>query len=833
MDLLGARRASASLVALLALCAVAVAAVWPGTALADDNAVPVSSVNVQRLDATVTKTTIVTAYATAHDSVEVYNYVPVTVSSDWRQATSMDDATWVFKPGGGAPKLAIFFTVEGGKHVARLYDDQLGQGAAPVTIKDDHVVLGRPSHWTLQAESAQPWILPDGRPATDLQVESAFSLPHEDEALGVLAHRWHGQDAWDFRMVDPTGSGVPEYTILQLHPQAAPSAAVPRTLIDNNVAAYHVTAFRPAIFWPYLGTADVGVRSWFDQRPPLSMDWKAGQLRDFGSLLPDLEPENGMQVYSNTPVVADQPNALDFENPFAYYRFDPGHTGFPNLIVRNYSFPSGDEFLQPGGPPQPVQFVRYSWGNGDGLLQYKLGLLGRHQLAATLALGDASIRTMDYAGLPAWVAGHLWDFETFVASETGGYRSSEGIYDWDDVSGDFAWVLGDSSTLPLDGYRAITPGLRGEYRTLPDASPQLYLDPTDQRLHLLGAQQGVWAVDQHQTITTASLNGQTVDQWTRNVDNAPQEAFYALPQTFLYAGNDTVVLQPHPAPPPVTALSPPTDEASLNALRRLLPADPPPLATGGLRSMLDPSGRQQVTITGVTVTHARLLPDGWRAELQATGAVTIAAAPDAPAALLRAVESGLGCLQAPSGPTQPLTCSRGQGEGRYVLEYDGVWRLLPATPPDLRVLAVQAGNGPSGLAETPVTVTVANAGATDSSDRRLEIWAQRAGHERIAIADLALDVPAGEQRQLSLRWVPSGPGDWSVGAALAPPGSSSVASASATSAPVVATVAVPSGPPPAWWALGPASSRRLVGAALAVLAALSVFTAVIVGAILR
>ncbi|HEV7214566.1 MAG TPA: hypothetical protein VGP33_05525, partial [Chloroflexota bacterium] len=80
----------------LLLTGLAATATLPRSAVAASVNVPVASVRVQRLDATVTKTTIVAAFATPHDIVEVYNYVPVQVSTDWRQATSMDEATWVF-----------------------------------------------------------------------------------------------------------------------------------------------------------------------------------------------------------------------------------------------------------------------------------------------------------------------------------------------------------------------------------------------------------------------------------------------------------------------------------------------------------------------------------------------------------------------------------------------------------------------------------------------------------------------------------------------------------------------------------------------------------------
>ena len=824
------RRVGGALVAvLLLMSATAAALTMPPAALADSNNVPVSSVTVERLDATVTKTTIVAAYATAHDIVEVYNYVPVQVSADWRLATSMENATWVFKPGGGVPKLAIFFTTEAGVHVARIYDDQLAEGAAPVTIKNNRVVLGHPLHWTLKAETKQPWLLPDGRPATQLQIQSAFSLPHEDDAMSFLAHRWHGHDAWDFQMVDPTGSGTPEYTLLQLHPQLALTAAAPHTELDLNVANYRVTPFVNSIFWPYLGVDDFGVRSWFDHRPPLSMNWSSGQLRDFGSIIPDLEPENGFQIASETAILDNQVNDLDFENPFAYYRFDSGHTGFPNLIVRHFYYPPGDQFIQLGGAPEPAEFVRYSWGNGDGLMQYKLGLLGRHGTTATLNLGRFSVNTLAYATLPTWVVSRMWDFETFVASEVGGYRSSEGIYDWEYEYGDFSWAFGDISSLPLGAYSSISVGMRGEYRVLPSMPPQLYIDSVDQRLHLVGAEFGVWDVDNQQTINTATLDGTTVGQWVRNVDGVPREAVYALPGALVYASAGALTLQADQRSSDVTALAPPTDEASLNALRQRQPVSPPNIAADGLRTIVDPSGPAQVTLTGVSISSVRTVATGWRAELQVGAAPAMLSSPGAPIGLVQAFASALGCPSSSiAGAVQLVSCAQPAGTGRYILQYDGTWSLRTATPPQLRILALQAGSGTPTLAEMPVTITVGNTGTSDSTGQTLQVWAQRPGRQRVEIARLALSIPASEQRQFSLSWLPSGPGTWTVGATLS--AAAYVPAAEAISAST--TVVLDAEPAPAWWTLGPVPSQRLIGIAIALLAFLGLLTATTVWTIL-
>lgn len=836
------KRRAPALHVLLTLAAVlsAFLAVPTPAFAADANTVPVASVTLKRLDGAVVKTTIIAAFATSHDTVEVYNYAPVQASNDWRRATSMDNAVWLFKPNGGPPKLAIFFSVEAGMHIARVYDDQFAEGSVPVAVRSNRVVLSHPMHWTLKAETAQPWLGPGDQPADDLQIDGAFSLPNESDAHTLLAHRWRGQDAWSFHLADPHGTGIPTYSLLRLNSQAPLSAAVPRAQLDVNVAHYHLQPFRPAIFWPYLGSADVSVRSWFDRRPPLAMNWATGQLQDFGSIIPDLEPEDGMQIFSVVPVVDHQVNELDFENPFAYYRFDSGHTGYPNLIIRHAYYPAGDQYLQASRSPSPVEFVRYSWGDGNGLMQYKLGLLGRHSAPTTLHIGGMAIQSLAYRSLPDWVLARRWDFVTFVASETGGYRSSEGIYAWDYAPGDYSWLFGESASLPLTAYHTIAAGLRGEYRVLPDGPPTLYVSPVDGRLHLLGAQSGTWTLDDHQTITTASLDGQTVGRWVRTVDNVAQEVVYAVPGALLYAGAGQVIVLPVTSAATV-AVSPPKDGPTLGAVRSALPTQPPNVAESGLRPLLNDkgaNGRAGVTITHASLDHVRLIPGGWRGELTLTPGAALLPAQPTPPAFAQALAAALGC----PAEAAALSCAGSAGHASFVVAQTDGWHITPASPAALRVLSIQASPALSGVAATPITIDLANRGQADATGRRLRVWVQRSGAAPVDLASFAVDVPAGERRQVTLHWLPTAPGHWTIGATLATPGPAAAATgdagsrsntSSTTSSTIATAVTIQAGASPAWWLLGPSSSGWSAAGALGALLAAGLLAAATAWVVLR
>ncbi|MCL4508710.1 MAG: hypothetical protein M1296_04185, partial [Chloroflexi bacterium] len=697
------------LIVLVGPLIAALLTVAPAWAANSPSTVPVLSLTEEKLSSTVTKTVIVTSFATSHDLVEVYNYQPVAQSTDWHKATEMDDSTWVFRPGGGPPKLAIFFTVKDGKHIAELYDDQFGEGAAPVALHNDHVVLTHPIHWTMRAESLTSWYLPGGRIADQLYFEGAFSLPYEADANSVLAQHWRGHAAWDYTLYDPTGSGIPEYGLLRLFPFVAGLANTPRTDLILNVEHYRIEPFHNVVFWPYLSPQFMHLRTWFDRTPPISMNWQDGRLVELSSFLPNSEPENGEQIFSAYPFHLHSPNQADFENPFAYYRFDPGNTGFPNLIIRNYYFPKGDLYQQYGGTPSPVEFVRYSWGNGNGRLLYKIGLLGRYPAQDEVKVGSTTIASMDYATFPKWIMAHIWDFVTFVASEDGGFRSSEGIYAWDQSGRMFDYAYNYRNTAPVDQYQSIAPGFRGELSPSVTGVVKLYVSHIDGRLHYLGATMGVWNVDGDQVIRTGTLDGQHIGIWKRSVHGREVEALYHVPGMLLYAAQGRVVLQQVALHSNSGPIDPPTDETSLNALRAQLPSQVPDIAGEGLDAMLNPAS-PQITLEGASLRDVHILQNGWRAELLPSPNVTLRAATSFPKGALQALISEFRC----GAPrlvlnTMVYDCTA-LSDQPLAVSFNGAWHAQSLTPANVHLTSLTVGRrqATGAYAEQSVSLTVAN-----------------------------------------------------------------------------------------------------------------------------
>ena len=134
---------------------------------------------------------------------------------------------------------------------------------------------------------------------------------------------------------------------------------------------------------------------------------------------------------------------------------------------------------------------------------------------------------------------------TFVGVEQPKYNakdgSNEGIYEMG-----FGGSLRDEyyagvSSSPGEPFSSITRGMRREYSLDYQSQPMLYFSPVDGRLHLLGAQQGVYNVDNVHEVKYSSLAGDGhIDSWQLyNASNLTGE-LVQFPGQLLYAANDTI-----------------------------------------------------------------------------------------------------------------------------------------------------------------------------------------------------------------------------------------------------------------------------------------------------
>lgn len=320
--------------------------------------------------------------------------------------------------------------------------------------------------------------------------------------------------------------------------------------------------------WPYLSVTPT-IFHWGPHRP-LVFELSSQQLRQFWA---------GFHIAGNYQLNSySLPPLTSFEAPFAFYRFDPEAGRYANLVVRSDIWPRSSDF---GPPIAGVQrtAMRMSWTAQDPTLwRYSLTVLGNHPMTRLITVGDSRVRAVPYAELPSWVAQKPWKVVTFVEA-TQGQSGSEGIYDYtveDNYPASF-WAEGLRRQAPISftvpditarhlGPGRLAEGLRGEYSTVYQRTPQLYLSPVDGRVHLQHAEGGVWNLGGDQLLRVANLDGDAYfDAWWRETlppgttharGGKTQEALYRIDDYLIYSGPDYARIkkssfEPSLAEPPI------------------------------------------------------------------------------------------------------------------------------------------------------------------------------------------------------------------------------------------------------------------------------------------
>lgn len=292
-------------------------------------------------------------------------------------------------------------------------------------------------------------------------------------------------------------------------------------------------AFDRQFPWPYLGNKSFGylTNSAEATGPPIQVDWQTGEITAIGEFVRSRSNDSQWFVYSQKLLAAGSLNEPNFESPFAWYDLAGDDDGVPELAVRLIYFDSEDPDFLGEKFRYPFNHIRYSWDeDNDGFWDYKFGLFGRHKVTSIVHLPDLDLRMQDYHNLPQWVVGSDWEAVTFVASEDG--SQGEGIYEWDFSS----WTINEYFTgisedyiphdenMMLDSERLfnelsqISVGFRGEYQLNHSGRVILYFSPVDNRLHLKGADQGIWRLNNDQIIRVSNLDrDEFIDHWSREI----------------------------------------------------------------------------------------------------------------------------------------------------------------------------------------------------------------------------------------------------------------------------------------------------------------------------
>ncbi|HEX6292752.1 MAG TPA: hypothetical protein VFZ66_26445 [Herpetosiphonaceae bacterium] len=708
-------------------------------------------------------------YATTFDRIVIHSQRDLDPTRDWSSQLNDTDATWIFDAAADdTANLIIAFARQGRTVSARLFDDQDNDQRILYRLKDGQIVVtegqGRP---TVEVTAQDRWQDADGTPNfnLDMRVDGPVEGMIDAQTLYLDRLRTDGSIDLTVHVRDPDHDGRPDYEWRQAYPP-----------LDDKDGFYHSSVMvntaddeppiSAALFWPFLGSSaphfikeDYASTS----APPINIDWQRSTINYLVESVASRNRPSNYFVYSLRRIKEGQINDVNFESPFAFYQFSPIQSNFPDLALRVAYFPVGD-FSQ----HLATEEIDFSWRqsprNPDTLpnWDYRLGLTGHNAQQGVVALPEFSLRITPYEKLPGWIAASSWDYATFVARERDNYLSSEGIYEWSTSEGAIVdvnnqerysdlllasrfaneqYVLGAIDEVPGKYYHTIRQGLRGEFRSHA-GQVQIYFSSIDRKLHLLGADHGVWQIDEQRALRYANLDhDRYLDQWTYTSVTTGTSTLTTTrqlnvaPGHLVYADGSTLLLRQAQTQPSLFESPPPSDRSTWQALGDRIEAHAREFAPDDLRGLMQQFAGPEMQLSGASLRDFRLIGEqGFRFVL------TLQPGAQARGAALLDVRA-----------LQP---------GDYVVTYDGSFRIAPLTPP-----APAAALHTTTLRQLEpgmLQLSLRNDGLQDLPASRLELWAARPGVEATLVASDTVTLLAQTPISVTLQWSPPSAGAWTI-----------------------------------------------------------------------
>jgi hypothetical protein len=439
------------------------------------------------------------------------------LSQPWWQwgNTSTDAYLFAFNTPGDV-RLILSFENNAGTPEARLYVEDSGASQVPHTlVGDDLRMQVFPIYRLRPAEGS--WLI-DGKTNYNLfgyrdgvegkEIVAPDGRIDFEERVAALEP---GVPAWSYsKMVNDPHSdwGYPRYGASQRMKDAPPF----------KVAAPLMPSF------PHLGIARKP-NHWFSENPPPIFF----ALEDFQF---DLNNYVGFQTGGMFMINSvSGPPDTNFENPFAFYTFAPD-TRHAQLVVRGGYTPPKDRFRGLVARNVPKVDFRYSWKtSNNNRWQFGLSVAGTYPYTELVRVGPEAFYSVQPEVLPNWIMDKSWPVVSFVEA-VNGMSGSEGIYFYSAQARPvWPWVVGVSAGEPAffakpflqedtllgkSPDESIPAGFRGEYHSAYNQIPKLYFSPLDNRVHLLGAQGGIWNLGGGRILRSHSRFGSPyLNGWTR------------------------------------------------------------------------------------------------------------------------------------------------------------------------------------------------------------------------------------------------------------------------------------------------------------------------------
>jgi len=692
------------------------------------------------------------AKSEAKDLIYVYDRDDnMQATGDWRTSADFEDDVWLFDVGGdGRVNLVIDFRREGTALVADLFDDQDGDGQVTYSMEVTKLIKAESGFPTVRVFAPDGWWI-QGKMINfnlDIEVDGPVNAAFGSEVY-LSQLRTDGTVDFRIRIRDLDHDGNPDYQWIRPYPPLPWPSAVHRSQIIVRESGPDVPMGQ-GLFWPYLGSADLGMirfhklRSYRVFAPPIGVDLARSRVVHVGEFVASRGGDGNWFIYSLHPFQEGEVNRADFENPFAFYDLAADEDGIPELQIRAEDYTRNDPFFKGGKFDQPVTLIRYSWDQDNNQTwDYKLDLIGRNEIQGVVETPDFSVRTVSYQELPQWVTELPWDVASFVEVMREGYWTTEGVYEnvisVPKVRDKYLTGLSDYAPVPKN--LNIAMGFRGEYNLELHAQPYLYYSPIDHRLHLVKAQAGVWNIDGHRKVRYANLDGDEYnDRWDYFEDDALKKTLIMADSYLIYGGGDEVVLLEAAISPELFRTLPPRNHEDWLRLGEQLKRHERSLEPGDFKAMLSQFSGPLVRFIGARMEGFRLTPNGFRFVVELQPGFSIEN-PD--------------LIHGTTAPTP----------GAYLLTGGNELSITRLTPPKVYFVSLSpqiAPDRPSELENVDVKVVLHNDGLQDVESLPIVFYSERPGQEVQEIGRTNVAVLGGEDREAVIRWVPRSPGGWRI-----------------------------------------------------------------------
>ncbi len=708
-------------------------------------------------------------YATASDRVLIYSQRDFDPAQVWTAQLDDSSATWIFDASADdTANLIIIFERQGQQHSARLFDDQDGDGRVLYRQEAGRIDviegMGKP---TVTVTAQDGWRQRDGTLNfnLDLTIDGPVAGMIDARTLYLDKVKTDGKADLLAHVRDLDRDGRPDYEWRQAYPPMHEEEGFYHSSVMVNTVDDE-PPITDAHFWPFLGS---GAHNFIKEdyastsHAPINIDWSRSQITQLVESVASRNRPHNYFIYSINRIKEGQVNDVNFESPFAFYQFSPVQSNYPDVALRVAYYPKGNASAH-----LPVEEIDLSWRqsphNPDTLpsWDYRVGMTGHNAHQGEVSLPDFSLRITPYEALPRWVSSNSWDYATFVARERDTYLSSEGIYEWSTLEGAIVdannqekytdlllasrtagedYVLGGADEVPDQYYHTIRPGLRGEFRSR-SGRPHLYFSPIDRKLHMLGADHGVWQIDERTTLRYANLDHDSyLDQWvytaitTGTTTLTTTRQLNVAPGYLLYADDSTITIRETQPQPSLFETLPPADQAEWQTLGASLETHQRSFAPDDLQGLMRQFAGPEMRLTGASLRDFRIVgKQGFRFVLMVQPGFDVQGS--APLALEN---------------VQP---------GAYAVTYDGTFRVEPLTPPAptamLHTTTLQE------LEPSTIDLTLQNTGLQDLPPAMLELWAAPPDAEATIVASDTVSLLAQSPISVTLDWTPPSAGTWTI-----------------------------------------------------------------------